>query len=67
MSETIDLLELNLGQYGNIGVVLCAVTYQGQVSVAGEVVQIDDGATTQFGRTQIRASRAGDVFTFIRL
>jgi hypothetical protein len=67
MSEIPAPLSLNPGQYGNVGVVLCGVSYQGQVSVAGNIAQIEDGAHYFFPRAQIRASRVGETFTFERL
>tara|TARA_B100000676_G_scaffold152988_1_gene150987 strand:+ start:4193 stop:4399 length:207 start_codon:yes stop_codon:yes gene_type:complete len=61
MSEPLTLAP---GEYGNIGAVMCCVTYQGQVSVAGDVSRLDDGETTEFARGHIQARRDGESFVF---
>lgn len=60
-------LTLAPGEYGTIGAVMCGVTYQGQVSVAGDIAQLDDGGAVEFARGGLRVCREGDSYSFAKL
>ena len=66
MSDENEPLTLEPGMYGHVGVVLCAVTKGGQVSVAGDVADIDDGGSQRFARARITATRTGNSYQFTK-
>lgn len=57
-------LTLREGQYGDLGLVSCAVNEPGSVSLGGIVGSIADGQTAVSKLYGIFVERAGDVYTF---
>lgn len=57
-------LVLRPGQYGNLGLVSCAVNESGSVSLGGLVGSVADGQTAVSKLYGILVERAGEVYTF---
>jgi hypothetical protein len=67
MSEESQTIALVAGQYEKLGVVHCSISKQGQVSVAGDVVTLDDGESHVFTRGRVAVKRAGDDYQFSKI
>jgi hypothetical protein len=59
-----ESIALGPRQHGKLGKIHCGVAREGQVSVAGEVKNINDGETVTMARTGITVSRNGEEYTF---
>jgi hypothetical protein len=66
VSDGTETLTLEPARHGKLGALHCGVTREGPVVVAGEQKQIADGQEVIMDRTQVRVSRKGEEYTFIR-